>query len=114
MFDKFWEKNSTSYLNRLIFELEAIGSGTFRFTSHFFSGVPLLRETFGLGEAYMDGWWDCNDLDEFFFRLLGSKVDEKIVSPVNLIGNLVGFPNSMLPSASQITKNYEGLFIVED
>ncbi len=44
----------------------------------------------GLGEAYMDGWWDCNDLDEFFFRLLSSKVDEKIVSPANLIGNLVG------------------------
>jgi cyclopropane-fatty-acyl-phospholipid synthase len=49
-----------------------------------------------------------------FLRLLGSKVDEKIVSPVNLIGNLVSFPHSMLPSASQITKNYEGLFMVED
>ena len=44
----------------------------------------------GLGEAYMDGWWDCEDLDEFFFRLLRSKADEKIVTPVNLIGKWIG------------------------
>ena len=24
----------------------------------------------GLGESYMDGWWDCRALDEFFFRIL--------------------------------------------
>lgn len=24
----------------------------------------------GLGEAYVDGWWDCEALDEFFFRIL--------------------------------------------
>ncbi|MBZ4219024.1 MAG: cyclopropane fatty acyl phospholipid synthase [Chlorobium sp.] len=44
----------------------------------------------GLGESYMDEWWDCDDLEEFFFRLLSSKADEKIVTPVNLIGKLIG------------------------
>jgi cyclopropane-fatty-acyl-phospholipid synthase len=29
----------------------------------------------GLGEAYMDGWWDCSHLDQFFFRLLTAKLD---------------------------------------
>lgn len=24
----------------------------------------------GMGEAYMDGWWDCADLDELYFRML--------------------------------------------
>ncbi len=24
----------------------------------------------GLGESYMDGWWDCNQLDEFTFRVM--------------------------------------------
>ena len=24
----------------------------------------------GLGEAYMDGWWECESLDQFFFKLL--------------------------------------------
>lgn len=26
----------------------------------------------GLGESYMDGWWDCEALDEMFFRLFRS------------------------------------------
>lgn len=29
-----------------------------------------------LGEAYMDGWWDVEQLDEFFSRVLGSDVDQ--------------------------------------
>lgn len=30
------------------------------------------------GEAYMDGWWDCEALDELFERLLYARLDEKI------------------------------------
>ncbi len=44
----------------------------------------------GLGESYMDGWWDCHDLEEFFFKLLSSKADEKIVTPAMLFGKWVG------------------------
>ena len=32
-------------------------------------------QNLGLGEAYMDGWWDCDALDEFFARLIGSDVE---------------------------------------
>lgn len=32
----------------------------------------------GLGEAYMDGWWDCEDLDGFFFRVLDTHLDEHL------------------------------------
>lgn len=35
----------------------------------------------GLGEAYMEGWWDCEALDEFFFRVLYHRLDKKL--PVN-------------------------------
>jgi len=38
----------------------------------------LSQGSIGLGESYMDGWWDCDELDQFFYRLLGSKIDEKI------------------------------------
>ncbi|HET7369899.1 MAG TPA: cyclopropane fatty acyl phospholipid synthase [Gammaproteobacteria bacterium] len=34
----------------------------------------------GLGEAYMDGWWDCARLDEFFTRLLGARIDDKVLT----------------------------------
>ncbi|PIE31294.1 cyclopropane-fatty-acyl-phospholipid synthase [candidate division KSB3 bacterium] len=33
-----------------------------------------------LGEAYMDGWWDCVDLDEFFFRILYAGLDRRVIS----------------------------------
>lgn len=28
----------------------------------------------GLGEAYVDGWWDCDALDEFFYRILSARL----------------------------------------
>jgi len=29
----------------------------------------------GLGESYMDGWWDCPALDQFFSRILSAELD---------------------------------------
>lgn len=41
--------------------------------------MRVLRErNLGLGEAYMDGWWDCPRLDEFFYRILKHGLDGKI------------------------------------
>ena len=38
----------------------------------------LTEGSLGLGESYMDGWWDCNRLDEFFFRILRNRLDEEV------------------------------------
>jgi len=35
----------------------------------------LLHGSLGAGEAYMDGWWDCERLDELFTRLMDAQVD---------------------------------------
>jgi len=32
----------------------------------------------GLGESYMDQWWDCEEIDEMIARLLGAGLEEKI------------------------------------
>lgn len=40
-------------------------------------GRVLRGGSLALGEAYMDGWWDCEQLDEFFSRALKAKVDEQ-------------------------------------
>jgi cyclopropane-fatty-acyl-phospholipid synthase len=37
----------------------------------------------GFGEAYMDGWWDCQALDEFFFRVQYHRVDKKLPMDFN-------------------------------
>ncbi len=34
-----------------------------------------------LGEAYMDGWWDCPQLDEFFHRALRAGLGRAIITP---------------------------------
>lgn len=34
----------------------------------------------GFGEAYMDGWWDCEQLDEFFHRLLAARIDQQFIT----------------------------------
>lgn len=33
--------------------------------------------TLGLGEAYMDGWWDCDALDQFICRALQASLDHQ-------------------------------------
>ena len=35
----------------------------------------------GAGEAYMDGWWDCDQLDEMLTRVLRSNLEEHLRSP---------------------------------
>jgi len=31
-----------------------------------------------LGESYMDEWWDCEALDQFFDKIMGAKLDQKV------------------------------------
>ncbi|MCK5352005.1 cyclopropane fatty acyl phospholipid synthase, partial [bacterium] len=44
----------------------------------------LLHGSLGLGEAYMDGWWDCASLDQFFFRVFEARLHEKVRGAVAL------------------------------
>ena len=37
----------------------------------------LLRGTLGLGEAYMDGWWDCDALDEMCCRTIRAGFEKR-------------------------------------
>ncbi len=43
----------------------------------FFDRV-LKDASLGLGESYMDGWWDCDEIDEFINRALKARLDEKV------------------------------------
>jgi cyclopropane-fatty-acyl-phospholipid synthase len=38
----------------------------------------LKQGSLGLGEAYMDDWWDAKSLDEFFFRVLRADLEKEI------------------------------------
>ena len=46
---------------------------------HFYQRV-MEEGSIGLGESYMDGWWDCEKLDLFFTKVMRAKLDEKLPS----------------------------------
>jgi cyclopropane-fatty-acyl-phospholipid synthase len=43
-----------------------------------FYARALVNGSLGLGESYMDGWWDAQDLDGFIYRLLRAQLDERV------------------------------------
>lgn len=45
----------------------------------------LAQGSLGLGESYMDGWWDCNALDQFFFKIMRSDVAKNVPMTLNTI-----------------------------
>jgi len=47
------------------------------FNSNFFKRV-LQQGSIGLGESYMDGWWDCERLDIFFHKVIRAGLESKI------------------------------------
>jgi cyclopropane-fatty-acyl-phospholipid synthase len=47
------------------------------FNEKFYKRV-LSETALGLGESYMDGWWDCQALDQFFDRVLRARLNEKV------------------------------------
>ncbi|MHC1698058.1 MAG: cyclopropane fatty acyl phospholipid synthase [Geobacteraceae bacterium] len=38
----------------------------------------LAHGSLGLGESYMDGWWDCERIDELVCRLFGAGIDREV------------------------------------
>ena len=41
------------------------------------------------GEAYLEGWWDCQALDQLFYRVLRAHLDEKMGWSWKLLWNIV-------------------------
>lgn len=59
----------------------------------------LAQGSLGLGESYMDGWWDCQRLDEFFYRILRAQLDKKVRSCPGCFERIIAsFVNLQTPS----------------
>lgn len=41
-------------------------------------GYVLKHGLLGVGETYMNGWWDCKNLDQFFYKVLTANLDKHI------------------------------------
>ena len=49
------------------------------------------EKSLGLGESYMDGWWDCERLDEFFARVLEAGTYQKMLYLPDRIAHYIQF-----------------------
>jgi cyclopropane-fatty-acyl-phospholipid synthase len=45
----------------------------------------LAHGALGAGESYVDGWWDCDQLDEFFHRVAAADLETKIRPATELL-----------------------------
>jgi len=53
-----------------------------------FYGRVLGHGALGFGESYMDGWWDCEALDEAICRFLRTHPDLRLTSPAEIIDTI--------------------------
>jgi cyclopropane-fatty-acyl-phospholipid synthase len=44
----------------------------------------------GLGESYMDGWWECEHLDEFFAKITPTQPGDKLKKNWRLFSHILG------------------------
>jgi len=67
--------------------------------------LRILNEgSLGLGESYMDGWWDCQNLDQFFYKIMSADIQKKIKINLDLILNLIKAKVMNLQSKSRSLK----------
>jgi len=71
----------------------------------------MLRRSLGLGESYMDGWWDCAALDELFYRLLQVRVQDisitRLTTALQLCGALFRNRQSLSRAREVAEKHYD-------
>jgi cyclopropane-fatty-acyl-phospholipid synthase len=53
-----------------------------------FYGRVLAEGALGIGESYMDGWWDCHQLDELFHRMLAARLEREVRRDWRTLGHL--------------------------
>lgn len=53
-------------------------------------GRVIAEGSLGLGESYMDRWWDCEQLDELFYRLIRNDLKQHVKVGWSMIALLLG------------------------
>lgn len=70
MLDTLLTRKYTSYLRQADIEVNGSRPWDMQVHNQNLYRRLFLKESLALGESYMDGWWDCQALDQFFTRLI--------------------------------------------
>ena len=57
-----------------------------------------------LGETYMDGWWDCEALDQFFYKIMDARLDKKVKKSKQVLWAIL---KAKITNAQSRSKAYE-------
>jgi len=57
-----------------------------------------------LGETYMDGWWDCEALDQFFYKIMDARLDKKVKKSKQVLWAIL---KAKIMNAQSRSKAYE-------
>ena len=80
--DDDWYRIVSELLNRAGIEINGNASCDIQVRNPRLFKRVLQEGSLGLGESYMDGWWDCDRLDVLFYKILKGKLDKQM--PGNL------------------------------
>lgn len=59
--------------------------------------------TLALGESYMDGWWDCEALDQFFDKVISAKLIRKVsITPFLILSGAI----AMLSNVQRLARAF--------
>ena len=72
------EKNIQSILTPIDIEINGTRPWDIQIHNAGFYERVLSGGSLALGESYMDGWWDCEALDQFFKKILDARLDKKV------------------------------------
>ncbi|WP_413742812.1 cyclopropane fatty acyl phospholipid synthase [Sodalis sp. RH15] len=78
-----WRRIADSMLNQAGISINGSEPWDIQVNNSLFFKRVLQQGSVGLGESYMDGWWECRRLDIFFQRILSARLDKKMPSRVH-------------------------------
>ncbi len=109
-----WNKRSERFIHKLMESLDIQVDGErpwdIRIHNPLFYKRVATQGSLGLGEAYMDGWWDCKALDQLFYRLLRARADEK-AAPVGIRRAWRGLKNYLVTIRNQVQRKTRAFII---
>lgn len=73
-----WYRIAVELLGRAGIEINGPAPSDLRIKNPLFFKRVLQEGSLGLGESYMDGWWDCERLDIFFHKVLRAGLENQL------------------------------------
>ncbi|EAB9843816.1 cyclopropane fatty acyl phospholipid synthase [Salmonella enterica] len=83
---EYWYLITKELLNKAGIEINGSRDWDIKIINPLFFKKVICSGSLGLGESYMDGWWECSRIDELVYRLLYQNMEKQL--PRNLVDTL--------------------------